>query len=130
MYGIWINKINLKILKISLDFFSQVKYNISIIRNKKKGINNMNKIEFKKQIKEIRELLKANNILEATYKMIDLNRYNIDIDYYTQYFISSIDIDIPGDEKIMVEAVLSGFVEASAMDIEDTLKEIEEKFLK
>ena len=48
----------------------------------------MNKIEFKKQIKEIRGLLKANNILEATYKMIDLNRYNIDIDYYTQYFIS------------------------------------------
>ena len=90
----------------------------------------MNKMEFKKQIKEIRELLKVNNIIEATDKMIDLNRYNIDIDNYTQYFISSIDLDIPGDEKIMVEAVLSGFVEASAMDIEDTLKEIEEKFLK
>ena len=90
----------------------------------------MNKIEFKKQIQEIRELLKANNIIEATDKMIDLNRYSIDVDNYTQYFISSIDIDIPGDEKIMVEAVLSGFVEASAMDIEDTLKEIEEKFLK
>ena len=130
MHGIRTNKINLKNLKISLDFFSQVKYNISIIKNKKKGINNMNKIEFKKQIKEIRELLKANNIVKATYKMIDLNRYNIDIDYYTQYFISSIELDIPGDEKIMVEAVLSGFVEACAMDIEDTLQEIEEKFLK
>lgn len=99
----------------------------------------INKEYLKKNIEEIRGLLTKNEIHKAYDKLISLNEFSDDIDNYTCYFANSLDdgisdfaCDFNEDEEngtIMVEAVLGGYIPAKASDIEDTLKEIEIKFL-
>lgn len=89
------------------------------------------------QIKQIRELLKQDDMHKAYDLMIGLNRFNEKVDNYTVFFINSLDVDkryieddVEIDEEngsILVESVLGGYILAKADDIEDTLKEIEEK---
>lgn len=99
-----------------------------------------NKAMLKKEISEIRELLLKNNINEAYNKLISLNTIYEDIDDYTCYFTNTIDLDVETDCEydfevdevngtIVVESVVGGYIPAKASDIEDTLQEIESKFL-
>lgn len=97
-----------------------------------------NKESLRKEIAGIRELLSQNNLHDAFNNMIDLNIFDASIDEYTKYFSNTlsddanIEYDFELDEingTIVVESVLGGYIPAKVSDFEDTLKEIEEKFL-